>query len=190
MCIRDSNWTGDQKDGAATAPGGIPGALSNTPPPASTLTTPGATPAATPSPTAGAAAPDPQKQSDQFQRAYDLGKEVSVTRAAPGGIKRLSVAVLLRDPDKGPKRSGMEINQITDLVKGAVGFNAARQDNVTVISRKFADTDAATSTAKWYDNAWLPVVARNVTALVIALLVLMLGVRPIAKGLMLSLIHI
>ena len=178
------NWTGNQKDGPAGAPGGIPGALSNTPPPASTLTTPGAVPAATPSPVAGAAAPDPQKQSDQFQRAYDLGKEVSVTRAAPGGIKRLSVAVLLRDPDKGPKRSGMEINQITDLVKGAVGFNAQRQDSVTVISRKFAEADAATSTSKWYDNAWLPVVARNVTAIVIALLVLMLGVRPLAKALM------
>ena len=178
------NWTGNQKDGAATAPGGIPGALSNTPPPPATLTTPGATPAPAAPPVAGGPAPDANKQSDQFQRAYDLGKEVSVTRNAPGGVRRLSVAVLLRDPDKGPKRSGMEIGQITDLVKSAVGFNAQRQDAVTVISRKFADTAAATAAPKWYDNAWLPVVARNVTALVIALLVLMLGVRPIAKTLM------
>ena len=179
------NWTGNQKDGASTAPGGIPGALSNTPPPASQLTTPGAAPTPAPSPVAGGPAPDANKQSDQFQRAYDLGKEVSVTRAAPGGLKRLSVAVLLRDPDKGPKRSQMEINQITDLVKGAVGFNATRQDNVTVISRKFADdATAATAAPKWYDNAWLPVIARNVTAIVIALLVLILGVRPLAKALM------
>lgn len=179
------NWTGNQKDGANAAPGGIPGALSNTPPPASQLTTPGAAPTPAPSPVAGGPAPDANKQSDQFQRAYDLGKEVSVTRAAPGGLKRLSVAVLLRDPDKGPKRSQMEINQITDLVKGAVGFNATRQDNVTVISRKFADdATAATAAPKWYDNAWLPVIARNVTAIVIALLVLILGVRPLAKALM------
>ena len=178
------NWTGNQKEGANAPAGGIPGALSNTPPPASTLTTPGATPAPTAAPVAGGPAPDANKQSDQFQRAYDLGKEVSVTRAAPGGIKRLSVAVLLRDPDKGPKRSQMEINQVTDLVKSAVGFNGQRQDNVTVISRKFADGADAASTAKWYDNAWLPVVARNVTAILIALMVLMLGVRPLAKGLM------
>ena len=177
------NWTGDLKTNAA--PGGIPGALSNTPPPASTLQTP--RPATgnpgTPQPAAGGPAPDPAKQSDAYQRAYDLGREVSVTRAAPGAVKRLSVAVLLRDPDKG-KRTGMEINQITDLVKSAVGYDQGRSDQVTVISRKFADDSATTDGPAWYDNAWLPVIARNVTAILIALLVLLLGVRPLAKGLM------
>ena len=181
------NWTGNQKDGSTT-PGGIPGALSNTPPPASQLQTPqpatGASGAPAGQPVVGGAAPDPMKQSDQFQRAYDLGKEVSVTRNAPGAIKRLSVAVLLRDPDKG-RRTAMEIGQITDLVKSAVGFDQARNDNVTVISRKFAATaSAAADGPKWYDNAWLPVLARNATAILIALLVLLLGVRPLAKALM------
>ena len=177
------NWTGDLKTNAA--PGGIPGALSNTPPPASTLQTPQAATGnpGTPQPVAGGPAPDPAKQSDAYQRAYDLGREVSVTRAAPGTVKRLSVAVLLRDPDKG-KRTGMEINQITDLVKSAVGYDQGRSDQVTVISRKFADNSAATDGPAWYDNAWLPVIARNVTAILIALLVLLLGVRPLAKGLM------
>ncbi|MET0373900.1 MAG: flagellar basal-body MS-ring/collar protein FliF [Rhizorhabdus sp.] len=180
------NWTGNQKDAAAGAPGGIPGALSNTPPAASTLSTPQAANGASGSaqPVAGGAAPDAMKQSDQYQRAYDLGREVSVTRATPGGVKRLSVAVLLRDPEKG-RRTAMEINQISDLVKSAVGFDQARNDNVTVISRKFAGADAtATSGPAWYDNAWLPVLARNGTAILIALLVLLLGVRPIAKALM------
>lgn len=180
------NWTGNQAPNGAQAPGGIPGALSNTPPPASQLQKPqpavGASgqPTPAPSPVAGGPAPDANKQSDQFQRAYDLGKEVSVTRAAPGGIKRLSVAVLLRDPEKG-RRTAMEVNQITDLVKSAVGYDAARQDNVTVISKKFADTAAAASGPKWYDNSWLPMLARNLTAIVIALLVLLLGVRPLLK---------
>ena len=177
-------WTGNQA--ATPTPGGIPGALSNTPPPASTLQQPtpavGA-PGTAPSPTAGQPAPDAQKQSDQYQRAYDLGREVSVTRAAPGSIKRLSVAVLLRDPDK-TRRTAMEIGQITDLVKSAVGFDQTRNDNVTVISKKFADTAAANSGPAWYDNSWLPMIARNITAIVIALLVLLLGVRPIAKALM------
>jgi len=181
------NWTGNQA-ASPTTPGGIPGALSNTPPPASQLQTPQAAngasgaPAADPTPVAGGPAPNPNKQSDSFQRAYDLGKEVSVTRQTPGSVKRLSVAVLLRDPDK-TRRTAMEINQITDLVKSAVGFDANRQDQVTVISRKFADASADTGPA-WYDNAWLPVLARNATAIVIALLVLLLGVRPLAKGLM------
>ena len=178
------NWTGNQKDGAAT-PGGIPGALSNTPPAASTLQAP--QPATgnpgMPQPVAGGPAPDAMKQSDQYQRAYDLGREVSVTRATPGSVKRLSVAVLLRDPDK-TRRTAMEINQITDLVKSAVGFDQARNDNVTVISRKFAGATDAAAEPAWYDNAWLPVLARNGTAILIALLVLLLGVRPIAKALM------
>ena len=181
------NWTGNQKDGAATAPGGIPGALSNTPPPASTLTTPQAANGVgnDRAPVAGGAGVNPDKQSDAFQRAYDNGREVSVTRNAPGSVKRLSVAVLLRDPDKG-RRTGAEVQQVTDLVKSAVGFDAQRQDQVTVISRKFAGPDAATAAdgPAWYDNAWLPVLARNLTALVIALLVLFLGVRPLAKALM------
>ncbi|MFK3889702.1 flagellar basal-body MS-ring/collar protein FliF [Sphingomonas sp. NPDC079357] len=180
------NWTGNMATNAP--PGGIPGALSNTPPPASQLSTPqpatgnpGTPPA---QPAAGGPAPDPAKQTDAFQRAYDLNKEVSVTRAAPGNIKRLSVAVLLRDPEK-TKRTAMEIQQINDLVKSAVGFDQARNDNVTVISRKFADASAdAAAAPKWYDNALVPMLARNLTALVIALLVLLLGVRPIAKALM------
>lgn len=178
------SWTGNQKDGGATT-GGIPGALSNTPPASSTMQSPQAAngTSGSPAPAAGAAAPDPMKQSDSFQRAYDLGKEVSVTRAAPGGVKRLSVAVLLRDPDKG-RRTAMEINQVTDLVKSAVGFDAARNDNITVISRKFAGADVVADKAPWYDAGWLPIVARNVTAILIALLVLLLGVRPLAKALM------
>ena len=53
-----------------------------------------------------------------------------------------------------------------------------------MISRKFAGAEAVASSAKWYDNAWLPVLARNGTAILIALLVLFLGVRPLAKALM------
>ncbi len=180
------NWTGDQK--TATAPGGIPGALSNTPPAASSVQQPTAVPApGTPAagavpgaPVAGGAAPDPAKQSDSYQRAYDLGREVSVTRAAPGGVKRLSVAVLLRDPEKG-KRTPAEVAQITDLVKSAVGFDQSRNDNVIVLSRKFAGTDVTDVKRPWYDNSWLPMLARNVTAIAIALMVLMLGVRPLLK---------
>lgn len=185
-------WTGNQKDTAA--PGGIPGALSNTPPPASQLSVPQAqtTPAAgsgvttpgAPATTPGGPITDAMKQSDQFARAYDLGKEVSVTRGAPGGIKRLSVAVLLRDPDGAKPRSALEIQQITQLVRTAVGFDQGRNDQVVVISRKFAGSAELDAKQPWYDAGWLPVIARNVTAIVIALLVLFLGVRPLAKALL------
>lgn len=190
------NWTGNQPAGQTGAPGGIPGALSNTPPAASTLSapkpTPTPTPGATPTPgsTAGAVAAvagavgDAMKQSDQYARAYDTGKEVSVTRNAPGSIKRLSVAVLLRDPETGKPRSPVEIQQITQLVQSAVGYDPSRNDQVTVISRKFAAASLADDKQPWYESGWVAVIARNVTAVVIALLVLMMGVRPLARALM------
>ncbi|WP_326525392.1 flagellar basal-body MS-ring/collar protein FliF [Sphingomonas sp.] len=181
------SWTGNQP--AAGAPGGIPGALSNQVPATASLATP-ATGGQQPAPnTPGQTTPagpvtDAMKQSDSFARSYDLGREVSVTRNAPGGVRRLSVAVLLRDPEQG-RRTALEIQQITGLIQAAVGYNAQRQDQVNVISKKF--TPSATAGAEepaWYQAEWVPMVMRNATALVIALLVLFLGVRPMAKALM------
>jgi flagellar M-ring protein FliF len=189
------SWTTASKDGQAA--GGIPGMLSNTPPPASTVTAPGQqqqTPAANgTAPAAGAQAttapalgpmPDSMKASDNYSRDYALGKQVSVTREAPGEIKRLSVAVLLRDPAEGKPRGKAEIAEIENLVKAAVGYDASRNDQVTVISRSFASGGAFDDAQPWYEAGWLPMVARNVTAVLIALLVLLLGVRPLAKALL------
>jgi flagellar M-ring protein FliF len=183
MRAEQGAWTGTSKDGAA--PGGIPGTLSNTPPPASTLVAPNAGAAAAPAPAAPAAAPPRQaKQSDSFTRTYETGKEISVTRAMPGNVRRLSVAVLLRE-EPGKPRGIAEINQINELVRAAVGYNAQRQDQVTVVSRKFsAAADPAKDGPAWYEAAWVPIAARNATALVIALLILFLGVRPLAKALL------
>ncbi len=176
------NWQGNTP--GETTPGGIPGALSNTPPAASTLATATPGPAgATVQPGTAPGATPPVKTSENFNRAYDLGKEVSVTRAAPGSIRRLSVAVLLREPEGAKPRTPAEIQQINDLVKAAVGYNQQRQDTVTVISRKFSPEATATDVARpWYDADWVPLAARNGTALVIALLVLFMGVRPMVKA--------
>lgn len=185
MRAEQGAWTGTPKDGQI--PGGIPGALSNTPPPVSTLVAPNANGASVPSPagaTAPAAAAPQSKQSDSFTRTYETGKEISVTRAVPGNVRRLSVAVLLRE-EPGKPRGIAEINQINELVRATVGYNAQRQDQVTVVSRKFSvAADAGKTGAAWYEAEWVPMVARNATALIIALLVLFLGVRPLARALL------
>ena len=174
------NWTGNQSDPAAA--GGIPGTLSNTPPPAAQVKAgQAAAPAGAATPPPGGKVPDSLKQSDQFSRAFELDKEVSVTRAVPGGLKRISVAVVLREPEGGKPRNPQEIAQITDLVRAAVGYDTARNDQVTVISRKFAGASEEEAKAAWYDAGWFPVVARNLTALVIALLVLFVGLKPMLK---------
>ena len=69
-------------------------------------------------------------------------------------------------------------------MNSAVGANAARGDQVTVISRRFAAAPDLGGGQPWYESGWLAMVLRNVTAIVIALLVLMLGVRPLSKALM------
>jgi len=196
------NWTNKDAPGAnPQAPGGIPGALSNTPPPPTTVATPtptpptpapGATPAGgaagAPAAAAGAASspimPETGKATDSYARAYDLGREVSVTRNAPGALKRLSVAVVLRDVEGSKPRSPVEMQQINQLVNSAVGANPARGDQVTVISRRFAAVPDLGGGQPWYESGWLAMILRNVTAIVIALLVLMLGVRPLSKALM------
>ncbi len=182
MRAEQGSWSGAPRDGAS-APGGIPGALSNVPPPPSTVAAPSSE-AATPGQPATPVAAPGMKQSDSFTRSYNTGKEISVTRAAPGNVKRLSVAVLLRE-EPGKPRGQVEIRQIDELVKATVGFKADRQDQVTVVSRKFSTNAAqATDGAPFYETGWFAMVARNVTALVIALLVLLLGVRPLAKALL------
>ncbi|QHL90167.1 flagellar M-ring protein FliF [Sphingomonas changnyeongensis] len=172
-------WTGNQAEPPVAA--GIPGALSNTPPPASEVRA-----GAQPQPTAGTAPPPATpvapavKQTDQFARSYELDREVSVTRAAPGAIRRLSVAVVLRDPESGRPRSAQELRQLTDLVRAAVGYDAGRRDQVAVMSRRFAGPADAAGTPFW-EAGWFPVVARQGTALIVALLVLLLGVRPLIR---------
>jgi flagellar M-ring protein FliF len=128
--------------------------------------------------------PDAAKATDSYARAYDLGREVSVTRNAPGALRRLSVAVVLRDVEGSKPRSPVEMQQITQLVNSAVGANPARGDQVTVISRRFAAAPDLGGGERWYESGWLAMVLRNVTAIVIALLVLLLGVRPLSKALM------
>lgn len=184
MRAEQGAWTGAPRDQAA-APGGIPGALSNEAPAPATVVAP--KPGETPTPGQPAtpvAAPAGVKQSDSFARSYDNTKEISVTRAAPGSIKRLSVAVLMKE-EPGKPRGQVEIRQIDELVKATVGFNATRQDQVTVVSRKFsAAADAKEDGLPFYESGWFAMVLRNVTALVIALLVLFMGVRPLATALL------
>jgi flagellar M-ring protein FliF len=173
------------------APGGIPGALSNTPPPgqhAGPIAQRGS--ASTPAPGrcrhGGFRRPTPQtKQSDSFTRTYETGKEISVTRAVPGNVT----------PPLGcgaaPRGAGQTARHRRDqpdheLVRATVGYNAQRagpghrgQPQVQRRGRRRQGRQPG-----WYEAEWVPMAARNATALVIALLVLFLGVRPLAKALL------
>jgi flagellar M-ring protein FliF len=167
---------------ATAAAGGIPGALSNQPPAASQVAAaPGAAISTQPQqgPATATGAPN-SNRSENYNRDFAVGREVSVTQQQTGIVKRLSVAVALRNPDGRP-RGLREIQQLDELVKGAVGFDQARGDVVAINSRTFATAEEPT--ASWWEASWVSMVARNLTALVVAgLLIFGLGKPLMKKG--------
>jgi flagellar M-ring protein FliF len=182
------SWSADPK-AAGGETGGIPGALSNQAPPPPIAqgqnpnpATPGA-PGAAPG-TQTAAATDTtgpaNKTQETFNRSFELGREVSVTRDATGTVKRLSIAVALDNGADGKPRSAQEVAALEALVKGAVGFDQSRGDTVALSSRSFVKS-ADDQGTPWYEASWVSMLARNLSALAVVL-VLLLGIgRPLLK---------
>ncbi len=76
-----------------------------------------------------------------------IGTVVAKTQAAPGSVKRLTVAVVL-----DAAKTGVNASDIQQLVGNAVGLDAARGDSVQVSSVAF-DTTAAKAAAKQLSEA-------------------------------------
>ncbi len=120
---------------------GVPGALSNSPPPAGEIVEP---PPEGEEGNEGQPA-EPQQTTRHATRNYELDRTISHVREAPGSIKRLSVAVLVdyrdqRNDSGAVERAPLnaeEISRIEALVKDAVGFNADRGDSVNVTNVSF-----------------------------------------------------
>jgi len=165
---------------------GVPGVLSNTPPPATSAspTPPKGTPAPAASPSPGAspsASPTPGPGGEaSATRQYELGREVAVSNQSPGKIKHLSVAVALSAAAMA-KYKQTDIDQIKSLVSAAVGADTTRGDTVTVVVRSFET--APPLKVPFYEAPWFATVLHNSVALIAVLLVLLLGVRPLIKAL-------
>ena len=171
--LRTETQAQSQTTGPGQA-GGIPGVTANTPPPP-TVAQPGA-PQGTPAP--GAAGQVNGESS--ATRTFELGREVSVANAAPGKVKRLSVAVAISQAAmKGAKPA--DIEQVKQLVAAAVGANPQRGDQVTVMARPFEPVSE--EGVPFYEAPWFAMVVRSVVALLAVLLVLLLGVRPLVRAL-------
>ncbi|KQX26132.1 MULTISPECIES: flagellar basal-body MS-ring/collar protein FliF [unclassified Sphingomonas] len=169
------SWTGDKKNGEAS---GIPGALSNQPPAASQV-------AAAPNQTVDAPAAgttdaaNANKTSENYNRTYELGREVSVTRAPVGSVKRLSVAVALREGSR--KFSRAELASIETLVRGAIGADQARGDVVALSARSFAVAEEAEVKPNWWEAPWVSTLARNLSALLVVALLVFGVAKPLLK---------
>ena len=177
-------WASDPRGQGKGEASGIPGALSNQAPvdPTVTQTNPNGQ-AGTQGQTAqqqpGTPSDPLMKTEETFNRNFELGREVSVTRDATGTVKRLSVAVALDNGADGKPRSPQEIAALEALVKGAIGFDQTRGDVVALSSRSFVKAEEAV--IPWYEADWIAPLARNVSALLVALLVIFGIGRPLLK---------
>lgn len=159
--------------GAGTPPAvGIPGALSNQPPQATTVT------ANAPTPTPGDAPTPGTESNENAARAFEVGREISVTHSPQGKLRRVSVAVALNQGKKALTQADM--TKIDSLVKGAIGFDATRGDQVAISQRPFVQVEA--EEPAFYDQAWFLPLVKQVGAILAALLAFLFIGRPLIRA--------
>jgi len=187
-----SEITSEDRNSAKEA-SGIPGTLANTAPPAPTTTLNAAA-------TAPAAATDERSTvAARSTRNYEFDRQVRHTKAASGGIQRVSVAVVINERapiaqpknDKGEDQPAKpnpytpeELERLQQLVRGVVGFDEARKDVVSVIPAKFEPDVPVDLSIPWHkDDA----VLTNLKSAMLGLMFvafLMAVVRPVVVHLM------
>ena len=178
--IRSESQAQSQASGGAQGQaGGVPGQLSNTPPPA-TIARPGAPQAGTPAAAAAAPAGAPVNGESSATRTYELGREVSVANTSPGKLKRISVAVAISQATM-KKAKPADLEQIKALVSAAMGVDPARGDQIQVMVRAFEPVEDVS--LAFYETQWFAMVVRSVVALIAVLLVRLMGVRPLIRAL-------
>ncbi|MEQ8663403.1 MAG: flagellar basal-body MS-ring/collar protein FliF, partial [Gammaproteobacteria bacterium] len=205
--VRSENLLEEERRGAGGA-GGIPGALSNEPPALAsapeTLDGEGAGEASS----AGAG---PENRRTQTTRNYELDRTISHTRPAVGTVRRLSVAVVVRNPAPAPAAAdaaadaeagadaadaaaavpapafdAAQLARLETLVKEAIGFDAARGDSVSVTPADFLAPPAPEPLPEppLWEQPWVWSVGKQVLGGLFALFVLFGVIRPTVKSLM------
>ena len=142
---------------------GIPGALSNTAPVAAQV-------AATPPQDMANATPGQQVTAETTNRAWEIGKDVRVTRGGAPALRRLSVAVVIDRAAllKDGKIPAEDVAALERLIGGAIGRDPARGDQLELVLRDFA-VPAPEVAVPWYapetlrDN--VPLIALGLAAL-------------------------
>ncbi|MGZ0080660.1 flagellar basal-body MS-ring/collar protein FliF [Methylomonas sp. YC3] len=162
---------------------GVPGALSNQPPPTGT-----APEVASGQEKQAAAESGSGSSNKTATRNYELDKTITHTRLATGALRRLSVAVVV-DDKKVVQADGKatlvaysqeDLNQLRDLVKQAVGYDNSRGDQVTVTNVAFRLPDAleeVPSEPIW-QQPWFASALKQLAAVAVVVLLIMGVLRP------------
>ena len=169
---------------------GVPGALANQPPGAGVLTP-------NTEVTAGEGGTS-NTRSSRTTRNYELDRVVQHIKAAQGGVKRLTVAVVINerpvfvaedapvDPaaPKSIPYTEQELDRMLNLVRGAVGYDEARGDIVTIMPARFEPPEVLEPMVPWYqDDMVLTSFKQGLMALVLVTFLLFI-VRPVIRNLL------
>jgi flagellar M-ring protein FliF len=157
---------------------GAPGQLADQPPGA-------ADPAGEEDPVAEA--PSPTRESRKATRNFEMDKTISHVREVPGKLLRLSVAVVVDYiTDEDGNRAALEqgrLDEITTLVREAVGFDDARGDTVSVINSPFVVPEALEEIPEpgLLEQDWIWQAGKGALALIALLMLIFTVIRPLIR---------
>ncbi|GAA0561502.1 flagellar basal-body MS-ring/collar protein FliF [Rheinheimera aquimaris] len=152
---------------------GIPGSLANQPP----------------LPADQQGADDNQRTSERNEssRQFDNGRAVTHTKFEVGRLKSMSVSVLVNEAAAGDTGwSQAQLQQLGEMVKTATGFQAERGDQFNITSFGFvapAERAGVQSGLPWWQLPEVKEYARYVFGSLIALALILFGVRPLVNHL-------
>ncbi|HEP0313993.1 TPA: flagellar M-ring protein FliF [Enterobacter bugandensis] len=181
MAIR-SRQTSLSEQGNRRGAGGVPGALSNTPPAPATapLTQPLNTPAddnkeKTTGNSANREPAQPYNNRSDETTNFEVDRTLTHTKSNTGRIQRLSVAVVINHLPQGeegkPGPIGeAELTRINALVKEAIGYNAARGDSVNILNSAFNGVVEAPVPPFWKQESFYVLLMAIARYLVIAII--------------------
>ncbi len=135
---------------------------------------------------------------DEETTNYEISKTVKNLVRESGEIKRLSVAVMVDGSyvtDKAGKRtyqprSKADLDQLTAMVRSAVGYEEKRGDRIELINMRFTSPDelAQPEEKPGFFAQWSPAdlfrIAELVVMAFVAVLVMLLVIRPLMKRLL------
>lgn len=179
----------EEQQSSSGAVQGVPGALTNQPPAAGVA----------PEQANGAEQADgavPRSASKSATRNFELDKTITHTRLATGVLRRLSVAVVVDHKQIAQENgevirqaySQEDLNQLTELVKQAVGYQSGRGDQVTVTNVAFKPMKTMEPLPEQpvWKQSWFADAAKQLAGVVVVLLLVFGVLRPTMRALVVS----
>ena len=172
----------DFEQEAAIGASGLPGSFSNQPPAAPDFAQSGNLPEESSESASGVS-------SSSTTRNYELDREIRYVKQQVGRIDRVSVAVVINQdayisPVEGEPDgiNADELERLTEVVKGVVGFSEARGDTVAVVPSSFAVPVDIIPQIAWWEDPRIVDLIKYGSSLVLILFILIFVARPIIKA--------